>query len=75
MVNGPARLTKFLHITGTQNRKAADHKTGLWFEDRGVQVRARDIAMGKRIGVDYAGPVWRNKLYRFDLKETQKLDK
>ena len=67
LVNGPARLTKFLHITGAQNGKRAERKTGLWFEDRGVRIEKKNIAAGKRIGIDYAGPVWKNKLYRFTL--------
>jgi DNA-3-methyladenine glycosylase len=68
-VIGPARLTKFLHIMGAQNGKIAKHETGLWFEGRGTKVNKRNIAAGKRIGVDYAGSVWRNKRYRFYLKD------
>ncbi|MGB7957363.1 MAG: DNA-3-methyladenine glycosylase [Minisyncoccia bacterium] len=75
LVNGPARLTKFLHITGVQNGNFADHKTGLWFENRGIRVVTKDIIAGKRIGIDYAGPVWKNKPYRFNLKGRQELDK
>lgn len=67
-VNGPARLTKFLHITGTQNGKIAGRKTGLWFEDRGIKINRCDVVAGKRIGIDYAGPIWKNKLYRFSSK-------
>jgi DNA-3-methyladenine glycosylase len=74
LMNGPARLTKFLHITGAQNGKIADRKTGLWFENRGIRINKQNIAAGKRIGVDYAGPVWKNKLYRFNLKNLN-LDK
>lgn len=74
LVNGPARLTKFLKVTGVQNGKIITRKTGLWLEDRGTKINRRDIASGKRIGVDYAGPVWKNKLYRFNLKNTKKLD-
>lgn len=74
LVNGPARLTKFLRITGAQNGKIAGHETGLWFEDCGVRVGAKDVVAGKRIGVDYAGPIWKNKPYRFNLKKSR-LDK
>ena len=64
-VNGPARLTKFLHIAKAQNGNIANPKHGLWFEDRGTAVAKENIMVGKRIGVDYAEPVWKNKLYRF----------
>ncbi len=66
-LNGPARLTKFLHITGAQNGKVAARKTGLWFEDRHAKIQKKGITARKRIGVDYAGPVWKNKPYRFTL--------
>jgi DNA-3-methyladenine glycosylase len=67
LVNGPARLTKFLKITGAQNGKIARKKTELWFEYRGVRINRRNIIASKRIGVDYASPIWRNKLCRFYL--------
>jgi DNA-3-methyladenine glycosylase len=69
LVSGPARFTKFLRITGAQNGKLADKKTGLWFEDRGMKIKNRNIVASKRIGVDYAGTVWKNKLYRFNLTD------
>jgi DNA-3-methyladenine glycosylase len=67
-VNGPARLTRFLHITGTQNGKIMGPKTGLWFENRGIKINRCDVVARKRIGIDYAGPIWKNKLYRFSAK-------
>lgn len=33
-INGPARLTKALGITGRLNGKAASEETGVWFSDR-----------------------------------------
>jgi DNA-3-methyladenine glycosylase len=66
-LNGPARLTKFLHIGKAQNGKAAKPENGLWLEDRGAIIAKKNIATGKRIGVDYAGPVWKNKPYRFSI--------
>ena len=72
LVSGPAHMTKFLRITGAQNGKVAGRKAGLWFEDRGVSVKSKDIVSSKRVGVDYAGPVWKNKRYRFNLTENKK---
>lgn len=68
-IAGPARLTKFLHITGAQNGKIAARRTGLWLEDRGSPRGPREIEAKPRIGVDYAGPLWSKKSYRFVLKE------
>jgi len=67
LINGPARLTRFLKITGTQNGKTASQKTGLWFENRGRKVVKQNIVASKRIGVDYAGPVWSSKKWNFKL--------
>lgn len=66
-VNGPARLAKFLGITGTHNRLPAGRKSGLWLEDRGVRIPRAKIAAGKRVGIDYAGSHWAAKKYNFKI--------
>jgi DNA-3-methyladenine glycosylase len=55
--NGPGRLTRALQIDG------------LWIEDRGVRVPRGAIRATPRIGVDYAGPVWSRKRWRFVLTD------
>lgn len=65
---GPGRLTRELGIDRTLNRASAcDRDAGLWIEDRGVVVPRRAVAAGPRVGVDYAGPVWAAKPWRFRL--------
>lgn len=64
-VRGPGRLTKFLGVEGKLNCTKADLKSGLWVEDRGVEVPENSIKKTPRIGVAYAGPVWAKKAYRF----------
>jgi DNA-3-methyladenine glycosylase len=68
LVIGPARLTKNLKIDRTRNGKPAVKKTGLWFEDRGIDMKGYKIVRSKRVGVDYAGEIWANKLYNLKLK-------
>jgi DNA-3-methyladenine glycosylase len=63
-LNGPAKLTKYMRIGKSFNGKRVEKKTGLWFEDRGVKVRTKEIVAGKRVGVEYAG-AWAEKFYRF----------
>lgn len=65
--NGPGKLTKILKIDKALNGKKAIPKNGLWFEDRGVKINSRSIKKSPRIGVDYAGPIWAKKPYRFVL--------
>lgn len=69
-VKGPALLARHLGITGSANGLAALRRNGLWFEDRrkSEDGGARKIVASKRIGVDYAGPVWAEKRYNFTLK-------
>lgn len=71
-VVGPGRLTKHFKITMDLNTKTASKQTGLWFEDRGYIVDKEMVAVTPRIGIDYAGPVWSQKLWRFILKEFHK---
>ncbi|MFH1162398.1 MAG: DNA-3-methyladenine glycosylase [Candidatus Jorgensenbacteria bacterium] len=66
-ISGPGRVTRFFKIDKRFNGMRASRRTGLWIEDRGVRVSKRQIAKGERIGVEYAGPVWSKKKYRFVL--------
>lgn len=63
--NGPGRLTKRLSITGDMNTLPASRASRLWIEDRGEQIYPDKIKKTPRIGVDYAGPVWAQKEWRF----------
>lgn len=66
-VQGPGRITKYLHIDKRFNGLPANKNTGLWIEDRGVKLKPSQIKALPRIGVDYAG-IWAHKLYRFKIK-------
>lgn len=66
-IGGPGRVTKQLAIDRTLNGTAAAPESGLWIEDRGVRVPRSRVQATPRIGVDYAGPVWAKKPWRFVL--------
>ena len=68
-ISGPGRLTKFLKINKKFNGKTASLKTGLWLEDREEIVNKKKIKRTSRVGVDYAGPIWSKKNYRFILSD------
>lgn len=54
--NGPGKLCKHFGITRKHNGlKLWEQKSGLWVEDEGFKVTAKDIVKTSRIGVDYAG--------------------
>lgn len=64
-INGPGRLTKRLRIDRVLNGRPAAPASGLFVADTGVVVSPRRIVATPRIGVDYAGPVWAGKKWRF----------
>lgn len=63
--NGPGRVTRALRIDRRLNAAKAARASGLWLEDRGVRVPRRRMRATPRIGVDYAGPLWAKKPWRF----------
>ena len=67
-LKGPALLARHLGMTGKATGFGATRRNGFWFEDRGVRVAPREIFASRRIGVDYAGPIWSKKRYNFRLK-------
>jgi DNA-3-methyladenine glycosylase len=66
-VNGPGRLTRALNIDRRFNGLQATPSTGLHLEDRGTKITRGQIKTTPRIGIDYAGPIWSQKPYRFLL--------
>ncbi|MEX2606208.1 MAG: DNA-3-methyladenine glycosylase [Kiritimatiellia bacterium] len=63
-VTGPGRLTRHLELDGKHNRQALYKKNGLWME-RGPAVPDSAVITGPRVGIDYAGPEWAAKPWRF----------
>lgn len=63
--DGPGRVTKRLGIDRRLNGQPAQPGTGLHLEDHGIVVPRGSIEAGPRVGVDFAGPVWAAKPWRF----------
>ncbi len=61
-VTGPGRVTKFMQIDRALNKKELVRENGLWLEDDGFMLK---YIKSKRIGIDYADPDDRDKLWRF----------
>ena len=66
-ISGPGRVTTFLHIDRRLDRIDATRSEQLWVEDRGVRVPARCVVAGPRVGIDYAGPYWAARRWRFRI--------
>ena len=66
--HGPGKITKAFGIDQSFNGKSVEPSSGLWIEDRGVEVHSNQMRKLPRIGVDYAG-AWAKKPYRFLLRD------
>lgn len=64
-VSGPGRVTRHLSIDRNLNRVDACSSESLWVEDRGYRVPTRCVIRGPRVGIDYAGPFWASRPWRF----------
>jgi DNA-3-methyladenine glycosylase len=68
-VVGPGRVTRALRIDKALDGVDATTSSAIWLEDRGVRVPPRRILNGPRVGVDYAGPYWAARPWRFWVDE------
>jgi DNA-3-methyladenine glycosylase len=63
-ISGPGRLTRKLGITGALNNLVATTQNGIWFA-KDARLGPVQVMRSARVGVEYAGPVWSIKPYRF----------
>ena len=61
-IKGPGRLTKALGIDKSFNGEDLIISSRIWLEDSGINPCYEATP---RIGIDYAGPIWKNKPWRF----------
>ncbi|MFH0890974.1 MAG: DNA-3-methyladenine glycosylase [Candidatus Liptonbacteria bacterium] len=66
-VSGPGRVAKFFQIDGGISGLRASPALRLWLENRGMRVPPGRIKRSARIGIDYAGPYWSKRKWRFLL--------
>ncbi len=66
-VLGPGRVTRYLKIDRRLDGIDATASDRLWVEDRGVRIAPRTVRRGPRVGVDYAGPYWAARPWRFQV--------
>lgn len=65
--DGPGKLTKGIGLDGSRNRSPVAPGTGFYVGEGPVLPPAR-YRRKPRVGIDYAGPVWAAKPYRFVLR-------
>ena len=62
---GPGKITRNLKIDDSFYGASLVDSANIWVEDNGSRV---EYIAKTRIGIDYAGEIWKNKLWRFILK-------
>jgi len=60
--NGPGKLTKELQINKDFNNKDISITKEIWIENNNKTV---EYKTKPRVGIDYAGEIWKNKAWRF----------
>jgi DNA-3-methyladenine glycosylase len=66
---GPGRVTKHLEIDKTLDRRDATVSRQIWIEDRRIRIPTGAIRRGPRIGIDFAGPYWAARPWRFWIEK------
>ncbi len=74
LTNGPGKLCQYLKIDGQHYGLDLVTSREIWLED-GQSVSPRQIVADRRIGIDYAGPIWSNKKWRFYIKNNPYVSK
>lgn len=75
LANGPGKLCRWMHLDDSFYGEDLTRSRRLWVEDRGMRVSAQDVLASRRIGIDYAGPLWVKKLWRFSLRDNPAVSK
>jgi len=71
LANGPGKVCRYLKLDKSFYGEDLTKSKRIWLEDRGEKIKSSQIISTKRIGIDYAGPYWAKRKWRFVLKTTK----
>ncbi|MBZ9572709.1 DNA-3-methyladenine glycosylase [Patescibacteria group bacterium] len=69
LASGPGKLCRYLKLNKSFYEEDLTRSKRIWLEDREEKIRPSQIVATKRIGIDYAGPYWSRRKWRFLLKK------
>lgn len=69
VANGPGKLCRYLGLDKSFYGEDLVVSKRIWVEDRGERINPSQILATARIGIDYAGPYWSKRKWRFLLKK------
>jgi len=75
LTSGPGKLCRWLKLDKSFYGEDLTKSKRIWLEDRGEKIKKIDVVCGPRIGIDYAGPIWSKKPWRFYLKNNPYVSK
>jgi DNA-3-methyladenine glycosylase len=62
---GPGKVSRYLKVDKKLDGADATDSKRMWLEDRGVRIPAQCVKRGPRVGVDFSGPYWAARPWRF----------
>lgn len=74
VASGPGKLCRYLKLDKSFYGEDLTRSRRIWVEDRGEIVKPSRIKRTPRIGIDYAGPYWSKKKWRFLLEPERKME-
>lgn len=70
LANGPGKFCRCFKLDKSFYGEDVTKSKRIWLEDRGF--KPQKILATKRIGIDYAGPYWSKRKWRFLIKDFEK---
>ena len=68
LADGPGKVCHYLKLNKSFYAEDLTKSKRIWLEDRGEEISPSSILATPRIGIDYAGPYWSRRKWRFVLK-------
>lgn len=68
--NGPGKVCRYLKLDKSFYGEDVVASKKIWLEDRGEKIDSSKIIATKRIGIDYAGPYWAKRKWRFVVRNS-----
>lgn len=68
LADGPGKVCRYLKLDKSFYGEDLAESKRIWLENRGEIITPLQLAATKRIGIDYAGPYWSRRKWRFVLK-------
>jgi len=71
LADGPGKVCRYLKLDKSFYGEDLTKSKRIWLEDRGEKIKSSQIIATKRIGIDYAGPYWSSRKWRFVLENNK----